>query len=182
MIQNDEIMTAQELSTYLKITTTTIYKLAQQGEIPSFKVASEWRFKKELIDRWLEKGSSISQKKILVVHDEIAICDLFMKALDKRKFSVDAVHSGNEGLEAASKTFYDFIFLDLKMPGMNGVDVFKEIKKLNLKSWVVIVTAYPDSDMLVEAMKLGPLTVVLKPFDLSEIQRSVESLILLTTK
>jgi DNA-binding NtrC family response regulator len=85
-------------------------------------------------------------------------------------------------LDAASKTFYDFIFLDLKMPGMNGVDVFKEIKKLNLKSLVVIVTAYPDSEMLVEAMKLGPLTVVLKPFDLTEIQRSVESLALMTAK
>jgi excisionase family DNA binding protein len=79
MIQNDEIMTAQELSTYLKITTTTIYKLAQQGEIPSFKVASEWRFKKELIDKWLEKGSSISPKKILVVDDETAICELFLR-------------------------------------------------------------------------------------------------------
>ncbi len=182
MIQNDEIMTAQELSTYLKITTTTIYKLAQQGEIPSFKVASEWRFKKELIDKWLEKGSSPSQKKILVVDDESAICDLFSKALDKRKYVVEMVHSGAEGLEAASRSYYDFIFLDLKMPGMNGVEVFKEIKKLNLKSLVVIVTAYPDSEMLVEAMKLGPLTVVLKPFDLSEIQRSVESLALMTNR
>jgi excisionase family DNA binding protein len=182
MIQNDEIMTAQELSTYLKITTTTIYKLAQQGEIPSFKVASEWRFKKELIDKWLEKGSSPSQKKILVVDDESAICDLFGKALDKRKYLVEAVHSGAEALEAVSKTYYDFIFLDLKMPGMSGVETFAGIKKLNLKSLVVIVTAYPDSEMLVEAMKLGPLTVVLKPFDLSEIQRSVESLALMMNR
>ncbi len=70
----NEIMTAQELSTYLKITTTTIYKLAQQGEIPSFKVGSEWRFKKELVDRWLEKGVGHSPKKVLVVDDEPAIC------------------------------------------------------------------------------------------------------------
>jgi excisionase family DNA binding protein len=178
----NEIMTAQELSAYLKITTTTIYKLAQQGDIPSFKIGSEWRFKKDLIDRWLEKGAGLAPRKVLVVDDETVICDLFSKALDKKKFLVEMAHTGAEALEAASKTAYDFIFLDLKMPGMNGVEVFKEIKKLNLRSMVVIVTAYPDSELLVEAMKLGPLTVVLKPFDLSEIQRSVESLVLMTSK
>ncbi len=178
----NEIITAQELSAYLKITTTTIYKLAQQGVIPSFKIGSEWRFKKELIDRWLEKGAGLTPKKVLVVDDETAICELFLKALDKKNYSVDMAHSGQEAIAAASRIFYDFIFLDLKMPGMNGVDVFKEIKKLNLRSLVVIVTAYPDSELLVEAMKLGPLTVVLKPFDLSEIQRSVESLVLMTSR
>lgn len=177
-----DIMTAQELSIYLKITTTTIYKLAQQGDIPSFKIGSEWRFKRELIDRWLEKGAGHAPRKVLVVDDEAAICELYTRALDKRKFSVDVAHSGSEAINAASQSNYDFIFLDLKMPGMNGVEAFKEIKKLNLRSIVVIVTAYPDSDLLVEAMKLGPLTVILKPFDLSEIQRSVESLVLMTTK
>jgi excisionase family DNA binding protein len=177
-----DIMTAQELSTYLKITTTTIYKLAQQGEIPSFKIGSEWRFKRELIDRWLEKGAGHAPRRVLVVDDEAAICELYTRALDKRKFSVEVAHSGSEAINAASHSTYDFIFLDLKMPGMNGVETFKEIKKLNLRSIVVIVTAYPDSDLLVEAMKLGPLTVILKPFDLSEIQRSVESLVLMTSK
>lgn len=128
----NEIMTAQELSAYLKITTTTIYKLAQQGVIPAFKIGSEWRFKKELIDRWLEKGIGTNQKKVLVVDDETAICELFLRALDKKSYSVDMAHSGLEAITAASRISYDFIFLDLKMLGMNGVEVFKEIKKLNL--------------------------------------------------
>lgn len=68
------------------------------------------------------------------------------------------------------------------MPEMNGVETFKEIKKLTLRAMVVIVTAYPDSELLSEAMRLGPLTVILKPFDLNEIQRSVESLVLMTSK
>jgi two-component system response regulator (stage 0 sporulation protein F) len=177
-----EIMTAQELSTYLKITTTTIYKLAQQGEIPSFKIGSEWRFKKELVDRWLEKGASHAPKKVLVVDDEPAICELYKRALDRKKYLVDLAHSGPEAITAATHNTYDYIFLDLKMPGMNGVEAFKEIKKLNLRALVVIVTAYPDSELLVEAMKLGPLTVILKPFDLTEIQRSLESLVLMTSR
>ncbi len=177
-----DIMTAQELSTYLKITTTTIYKLAQQGEIPSFKIGSEWRFKKELVDRWLENGAGHAPKKVLVVDDEPSICDLYARALDKKKYSVESAHSGQEALSAIEHTQYDFIFLDLKMPGMDGVETFKEIKKKNVRSVVVIVTAYPDSELLVEAMRLGPLTVVLKPFDMSEIQRSIESLTLMTSR
>jgi len=177
-----EIMTAQELSSYLKITTTTIYKLAQQGEIPSFKIGSEWRFKRELVDRWLERGAGHAPKKVLVVDDEPAICELYTRALDRKKYQVDVTYSGAEAIGVAAQNSYDYIFLDLKMPVMSGVETFKEIKKLNLRAMVVIVTAYPDSDLLVEAMKLGPLTVILKPFDLSEIQRSVESLVLMTTR
>jgi two-component system, response regulator, stage 0 sporulation protein F len=177
-----EIMTAQELSAYLKITTTTIYKLAQQGGIPSFKIGSEWRFKKELVDRWLEKGAGHAPKRVLVVDDEPPICELYKRALDRKKYMVDVAHSGLEAISVIQQTTYDFIFLDLKMPEMNGVEAFKEIKKMNLRALVVIVTAYPDSELLVEAMKLGPLTVILKPFDLSEIQRSLESLVLMTSK
>lgn len=177
-----EIMTAQELSAYLKITTTTIYKLAQQGEIPSFKVGSEWRFKKGLVDRWLENGAGHAPKRVLVVDDEPMICDLYVRALDRKKFTVDVSYSGREAVGLVGRNDYDFIFLDLKMPDWNGVDTFKEMKKRNIRSIVVIVTAYPDSELLVEAMKLGPLTVILKPFDLSEIQRSIESLVLMTSR
>lgn len=177
-----DILTAQELSAYLKITTTTIYKLAQQGEIPAFKIGSEWRFKKELVDRWLENGAGHAPRKVLIVDDEPAICELYKRALDPKKYLVDSVASGAAALQVASQNNYDFIFLDLKMPGMNGVETFKEIKAMAIRSLVVIVTAYPDSELLSEAMKLGPLTVILKPFDLSEIQKSVESLTLMTTR
>ena len=177
-----DILTAQELSSYLKITTTTIYKLAQQGELPSFKVGSEWRFKKELIDRWLENGAGRAPKKVLVVDDEPTICDLYQKALDRKKYSVEVAYSGPDAISKASLGSYDYIFLDLKMPGMSGVETFKEIKKRGIQAMVVIVTAYPDSDLLVEAMQLGPLTVILKPFDLSEIQKSLESLVLMTSR
>ena len=139
----DDIMTAQDLSAYLKITTTTIYKLAQQGEIPSFKIGSEWRFKKELIDRWLEKGAGHAPRKVLIVDDEPAICELYKRALDPKKFLVDTAGSGAEAIQAAGQNSYDFIFLDLKMPGMNGVETFKELKKNSTHSLVVIVTAFP---------------------------------------
>ncbi len=50
-----EIMTVKEVASYLKMKPVTIYKLAKQGKIPAFKVASFWRFKKDLIDKWLDE-------------------------------------------------------------------------------------------------------------------------------
>ncbi|MGH7740157.1 MAG: response regulator [bacterium] len=178
----NDILTAQELSSYLKITTTTIYKLSQQGKLPSFKIGSEWRFKKELIDRWLEKGTPMTAKRVLVVDDEPGICDLYVRALDRNHYWVDAVHSGEAALEAVARQDYDFIFLDLKMPGFNGVDTFREMKIRKVPSVIIIVTGYPDSELLVEAMRLGPLTVILKPFDLDEIKKSVESIAQMSVK
>lgn len=175
-----DILTAQDLSEYLKITTTTIYKLAQQGKIPSFKIGSEWRFKKDLIDKWLEAGADNAPRKILVVDDEADICELFVRALSKRGFIVDTANTGQDGIRMATTQNYDLIFLDLKMPGMTGVETFKELKRLNVRSLTVIVTGYPDSDLLAETMKLGPLTIILKPFDLTEIQRAVEALVQMT--
>jgi excisionase family DNA binding protein len=75
----NDILTAQDLSEYLKITTTTIYKLAQQGKIPCFKIGSEWRFKKELIDKWLESGrkrAALDPRVMIADNGELSIAPL----------------------------------------------------------------------------------------------------------
>lgn len=57
-------MTVDELADYLKMKTVTIYKHAQEGKIPAFKVGSKWRFKKETIDKWIEVQENKSEKKL----------------------------------------------------------------------------------------------------------------------
>lgn len=59
----DEIMTIEECAKYLKISISTIYRLAQKRRIPSFKVSGQWRFKKELIDTWISENSKIKATK-----------------------------------------------------------------------------------------------------------------------
>lgn len=59
----DEIMTVEELAKYLKTGVATIYKLAQEGKIPATKVGNQWRFRKEKIDEWMDKGSKVSFKE-----------------------------------------------------------------------------------------------------------------------
>lgn len=62
--QNDSVMTIDELSVYLKVSKSTLYKLAQEDKLPGQKVGRHWRFHKETIDRWLSEKGQFSDKKI----------------------------------------------------------------------------------------------------------------------
>ncbi|MGK5094788.1 response regulator [Deltaproteobacteria bacterium TL4] len=81
-------------------------------------------------------------KQILVIDDEVAIRQSFVLALEDMDYSVDTVDSGLEGIEAVKKQAYDLIFLDLKMPGLTGVQTLRELRKLDQQVPVYIVTAF----------------------------------------
>ncbi len=81
-------------------------------------------------------------KRILVIDDEDAIRKSFDLALEDSGYQVDTASSGMEGLEMLKSQSYDLVFLDLKMPGMNGVETLREIRKLNKDIPVYIVTAF----------------------------------------
>lgn len=81
-------------------------------------------------------------KQILVIDDDEAIRKSFKLALDGVGYRVDAAESGKIGIREAQKTAYDLIFLDLKMPGLNGVETLRELRKVHITVPVYIVTAF----------------------------------------
>ena len=81
-------------------------------------------------------------KRILVIDDDEAIRKVFLLALEGTEFQVDTSSSGAKGLEMIQEQSYDLVYLDLKMPGMNGVDTLKKIRKLDVDIPVYIITAY----------------------------------------
>ena len=85
--------------------------------------------------------------------------------------------SGEEALEIVKRTELDLVLLDLSMPGMNGVDTFREIHTLRPALPVMIVTAYPDSDLMAKALEIGPFTMISKPVDLAQIQKTVDRIV-----
>lgn len=102
--------------------------------------------------------------KILCVDDEDVILDSFRKILVIDGYSVDTVTNGNEALGLIQKHHYDFVFTDLKMPEMDGVEVTKSVKHLRPDIDVVIITGYATVETAVECMKYGALDYVQKPF------------------
>ncbi|MBN2425142.1 MAG: response regulator [Calditrichaceae bacterium] len=107
--------------------------------------------------------------KILAVDDEEIILDSFRKILVLDGYSVDTVETGQEALGLIQKRHYDFVFTDLKMPEMDGVDVCKSVKHLRPDIDVIIITGYASVDTAVETMKYGAMDYVQKPFTEDEL-------------
>lgn len=107
--------------------------------------------------------------KILCVDDEDVILDSFRKILVLDGYSVDTVNSGPEAINLIKSHHYDFVFTDLKMPEMDGVEVTKTVKHLRPDIDVIIITGYATVETAVECMKIGAMDYVQKPFTEDEL-------------
>ena len=107
--------------------------------------------------------------RILAVDDEPVILDSFRKILVVAGYAIDTVASGREALGLVQKNKYDFVFTDLKMPEMDGLEVVKGVKHFSPETDVVMITGYATIESAVEAMKFGALDYVQKPFTEDEL-------------
>ena len=103
--------------------------------------------------------------RILVVDDELIMRDSLKAWLEDEGFAVDIAASGPEALNHLSKQAYELMLVDIKMPGMDGVELLQKAKEVFPDLSVVMMTAYATVETAVEAMKIGALDYLLKPFD-----------------
>lgn len=115
------------------------------------------------IDLKLEARRSF---RILVVDDELVVRDSIKEWLDEAGFAVDMAASGAEAVEMLGRQSYGLLFLDVKMPGMDGVEVLRIAKEMHPELPAVMMTAYATIETAVEAMKVGAKDYVMKPFDI----------------
>lgn len=104
-----------------------------------------------------------TNNKILVIDDEVDICLLLKRFLERKGYEVSTVHKGADGLRAVSKTAFDLIISDFRLPDYSGLDLLKEIKALRPAVPVIIITGYSDIRMAVEVIKFGAYDYVTKP-------------------
>ena len=107
--------------------------------------------------------------RILAVDDEAVILDSFRKILVLAGYAVDTVETGQEALSLVRKNDYDFVFTDLKMPGMDGLDVAKGVHHLRPDIDIAIITGYGTVESAVDAMRFGAVDYVQKPFTEDEL-------------
>ena len=107
--------------------------------------------------------------RILAVDDEPVILDALRKILALDGFSVDTVESGPEALGLVQRNDYDFVFTDLKMPGMDGIQVVKGVKHLRPDTDVAVITGYATIESAVETMRDGAVDYIQKPFTAGEL-------------
>lgn len=116
-------------------------------------------------------------KRILVADDEESMRWVLSKALKRKGFEVDLAPDGRQALELIKDNCYDLAILDIKMPGINGLDLLDKVRELKNDLLVVIMTAEASMKNAVEAMKRGAYDYITKPFDLDVIDAIIEKVI-----
>jgi two-component system, NtrC family, response regulator AtoC len=115
-----------------------------------------------------------SPDRILVVDDEPNMLTLFKKVLGKEGYEIRTASSGEEALNWIEKEQYDLVISDLKMPGLDGLELLKKIKTLSPETLYIVLTAYGTIDSAVSAMKEGAYDYLTKPINNDEIKLVVK--------
>ncbi len=102
--------------------------------------------------------------RILVVDDEITVCKSIRQVLVREDCVVDMALSGDEALRKEADEPYDVMIVDLMMPGLSGLDLLKMLKARNPKARIIMVTGYPTMRNTLQAMQLGAMDFLPKPF------------------
>ena len=113
---------------------------------------------------------------ILFVEDEKRLADLFKDAIGERFHTFTLASDGEDGLQKYQKNMPDVVITDIMMPKMTGLEMVKEIKSINKDTPVIILSAYNETDKLLNAIDLGVIKYFLKPFDPEEVLEYISSL------
>jgi excisionase family DNA binding protein len=180
---DEGFLTTEEVLDYLQVNLRTVYRLIKAGKIPAVRVGRQWRFRKRDIDAWLESqrpratrgaattparptapAASAGRPRVLVVDDEATIRDLLSKTLALAEYDVDLAPDGRSALERLRIIPYDLLITDLKMPGVDGLAVIREARRLKADIPVIIITGFSTEASAIEAVNLGVSGYLTKPF------------------
>lgn len=115
----------------------------------------------------------MKKKKVLVVDDQNGIRFLLMEVFKNEGYETFQAASGTVALEIAEREMPDLVLLDMKIPGMDGLEILRAIKAINSAIKVIMMTAYGELDMIKETTRLGALMHFTKPFDIDEMRVAV---------
>lgn len=113
------------------------------------------------------------KKKVLIVDDQNGIRILLMEVFSNEGYDVYQAPNGKIALEIVKKQSPDLMLLDMKIPGMDGLDILKHAKKIDPDVKVIMMTAYGELDLIKEATDYGALMHFMKPFDIDELRDAV---------
>jgi excisionase family DNA binding protein len=170
------LLTVKETAAYLRIPLPTVYYLVQRGQIPAIQIGGRWRIKKSSLDRDILRQDREGQPTVLVVDDDPGLQELFRVFLKKIGFSRVVVGTAKDAITSLRKQKFDLMFLDLQLPDAPGDQVYKTAKQIDPDLNVIVVTGYPDSEMLDRILQISPVTVLKKPLKIEQLNQTVKIL------
>ena len=121
-------------------------------------------------------------EKVLIVDDQYGIRILLNEVLQKEGYDTYQAANGLQALEIVQENVPDLILLEMKIPGLDGLEILKRVKALYPDMKGIIMTAYGELDMIQEAMDLGAITHFAKPFDIVDIREAVKKYLALPSQ
>jgi excisionase family DNA binding protein len=173
---NHNLLTVKETAEYLRIPLPTVYYLVQRGQIPAIQIGGRWRIKKSSLDRDILRQDKQGQPTVLVVDDDPELQELFKAFLKKIGFSRVVVGTAKDAISSLRKQKFDLMFLDLQLPDAPGDQVYKTAKHIDPDLNVIVITGYPDSEVLDRILQAGPVTVLKKPLKIEQLNQTVKIL------
>lgn len=116
----------------------------------------------------------MSDFKVLLVDDEVEFLETLIKRMQKRAVDAAGVQSGEEALATLDQNPADVVLLDVKMPGMDGIETLREIKRRYPLIEVIMLTGHANVEVAVQGMELGAFDYLMKPMDIDELLYKVE--------
>ena len=111
---------------------------------------------------------------ILIADDNINFCKTMSFVLEKKGYAVTIAKDGSEAIQRVKESSFDVIFMDIRMPLMDGVQTYKRIKEISPEAVVVMMTAYSVEDLVQEALREGAYGIIYKPLDIEKVVALIE--------
>ena len=184
-MMDDTFLTTDEVLDYLQVNLRTVYRLIKAGKIPAVRVGRQWRFRKADLDGWLdrhrtragqgspERSPSPGRPRLLVVDDESSIRELLTRTLVLAEYDVEALGEPRAALDRLRLVSYDLLLADLKMPDMDGLSLIREARRLHPTLKAIIITGYSTESSAIEAVNLGVVGYLVKPFRVPQVLAAV---------
>ncbi len=119
----------------------------------------------------------MKKTNILIVDDNVGLAETLSFILKKKGYRAGIAKDGNEAVKKVKDKFFDIIFVDIKMPLMNGVEAYKEIKQISPVSIVFMMTAYGVDELVQEALEEGAHSILYKPMDIEKTLTLIEEVL-----
>ena len=168
-----KMLTVKEVSEILHVHPSTVRSWCDQGMLKAHRIGrrGDRRFRPEDVDNFLQlsgRGNG-GEGAVLIVDDDPQISQLVKDIVEGQGHSVTCCETGEQALREIGQHHFELVFLDLVLPGISGLEVLRAIKEREEKIVVAVITGYGDDPIALEAMKLGPMFFIRKPFNMSTI-------------
>lgn len=181
---DDVFLTTEEVLDYLQVSVRTVYRLIKAGKIPAVRAGRQWRFRKRDIDAWLGRRANPvpadaargpvtvdGRHRVLIVDDEEGIRELLSRTLALAEYDVATVPDGVAALQHLRDTgeAYNLMIADLRMPGMDGLELIREVKQFNPQIPIIIITGFSSESAAIQAVNLGVSGYLTKPVGIPQV-------------